>query len=330
MMAEVAYIGGYTPDTDGSGPGITLVELGSLARLGETTASGPSFLAVHPTLPILYAVGESERGTVGVFARAEDGTLSPLAQRPSEGSAPCHLAVDPTGTRLAVTNYGDGTVSVHGIDGSGLLTDVWIFPYREGAHAHQAVFGPDGVLHVSDLGSDEIRRYLVGDEVVPHPAGPVRLASGMGPRHMAWSDGHWYVAGELDGTVRVYEVSDGAGPADASDPSGGQWREIAVVAASGGEGHNQPSHLEVSGGLVYVANRGPDTISVFSGPELERVAEVPCGGVWPRHFAIADGHMYVANQRSNGVAVLSLKSGLPQPAEEVFAVGTPSCVLPLS
>ncbi|GAA3411876.1 beta-propeller fold lactonase family protein [Streptosporangium vulgare] len=51
--------------------------------------------------------GESERGTVGVFARAGDGTLSPLAQRPSEGSAPCHLAVDPTGTRLAVANYGD-------------------------------------------------------------------------------------------------------------------------------------------------------------------------------------------------------------------------------
>ncbi|WP_329092907.1 lactonase family protein [Streptosporangium sp. NBC_01469] len=344
MMAEVAYIGGYTPDTDGSGPGITLVELGSLARLGETAASGPSFLAVHPTLPILYAVGESERGTIGVFARAGDGTLSPLAQRPSEGSAPCHLAVDPTGTRLAVTNYGDGTVSVHGIDGSGLLTDVWIFPYREGAHAHQAVFGPDGVLYVSDLGCDEVRRYLVGDEVVPHPAGPVRLASGMGPRHMAWSGGHWYVAGELDGTVRVYEVSGGSGPSGSSGFSGspdvpdgsgasgapdGGWREIAVVPASGSEGRNQPSHLEVSGGLVYVANRGPDTISVFAGPGLEPVAEVPCGGVWPRHFAAADGHMYVANQRSDGVAVLPLKGGVPQPAEEVFAVGTPSCVLPL-
>ncbi|WP_436757009.1 lactonase family protein [Streptosporangium sp. V21-05] len=355
-MAEVAYIGGYTPDTNGSGPGITLVELGSLARLGETAASGPSFLAVHPTLPVLYAVGESERGTVGVFARAGDGTLSPLAQRPSEGSAPCHLAVDPTGTRLAVANYGDGTVSVHGIDGSGLLTDVWIFPYREGAHAHQAVFGPDGVLYVSDLGSDEVRRYLVGDEVVPHPAGPVRLASGMGPRHMAWSDGHWYVAGELDGTVRVYEVSDGLdgpdgpdgpdgidGPdaSDASDASGvpgvagvsavsgGEWREVAVVPASGSGGHNQPSHLEVLGGLVYVANRGPDTIAVFAGPGLEPVAEVPCGGTWPRHFAIADDRVYVANQRSDGIAVLPLKGGVPRPAEEVFAVGTPSCVLPL-
>ncbi|MFD0888990.1 beta-propeller fold lactonase family protein, partial [Streptosporangium algeriense] len=76
-MAEVAYIGGYTPDTGGSGTGITAVELGSLTRLGTTPASGPSFLAVHPRLPILYAVGESERGTIGVYALGE-GAPTPL------------------------------------------------------------------------------------------------------------------------------------------------------------------------------------------------------------------------------------------------------------
>ncbi len=321
-MAEVAYIGGYTSDTGGSGPGIAVVELGSLTRLGATPASGPSFLAAHPRLPILYAVGESDRGTVGVFARG-DGAPTPLAQRPSGGSAPCHLAVDPSGALLAVANYGDGTVTVHRIDDSGLLTDLWTFPYREGSHAHYALFGPDGVLHVTDLGTDEVRRYLVdgrfeagGDgRVVPHPEGPVRLASGMGPRHMALSEGHWYVAGELDGTVRVYD--DG-------------WREIKAVAASAAEGRNHPSHLEVSGGFVYVANRGPDTISVLSPLTLDPVAEVACGGVWPRHFAIADDRMYVANQRSDGVAVLTLKDGIPQPGPVVFATGTPSCVLPLS
>ncbi|GAA3086719.1 lactonase family protein [Streptosporangium carneum] len=317
-MAEVAYIGGYTPDTGGSGTGITAVELEGLTRLGVTPASGPSFLALHPRLPILYAVGESERGTVGVFA-VGDGAPAPLAQRPSGGSAPCHLAVDPSGTLLAVTNYGDGTVSVHRIDESGLLTDVWTFPYREGAHAHQAVFGQDGVLYVTDLGADEVRRYLVeggpaGSGASPHPEGPVRLASGMGPRHMARSGEHWYVAGELDGTVRVYD--DG-------------WNEIGSVAASAAEDRNHPSHIEVSGGFVYVANRGPDTISVFSLRTLAPVAEVACGGAWPRHFAIAGDRLYVANQRSDGIAVLTLKDGIPQPDPTVFATGTPTCVLPL-
>lgn len=312
-MAEVAYIGGYTPDTGGSGAGIAAVELGSLARLGDTPASGPSFLAAHPRLPVLYAVGEAERGTVGTFARGA-GAPVPLAQRPSGGSFPCHLAVDPSGGLLAVANYGDGAVTLHRLDASGLPAgEVWTFPYRAGSHAHQTVFGPDGVLYVPDLGAGEIRRYLTGKdgEVRPHPAGPVRLAPGMGPRHMARHAGHWYVVGELDGTVRVYD--DG-------------WRELRAAAASAGE-DNRPSHLEVSGGFVYVANRGPDTISVFSPVTLEPVAEVACGGVWPRHFAVADGRMYVANQRSCGVAVLELDDGVPRPGGAGFAIGTPSCVL---
>ena len=41
------------------------------------------------------------------------------------------MPVDPTGTLLAVANYGDGTVSVHGIDESGRLTDVWTFSHGE-------------------------------------------------------------------------------------------------------------------------------------------------------------------------------------------------------
>ncbi|GAA3149229.1 beta-propeller fold lactonase family protein [Planomonospora alba] len=316
-MAEIAYIGGYTPDTGGTGTGIVVAERdgrGGLSRRGETPASGPSFLAVHPRLPVLYAVGEGERGTVEVFARGADGALSPLGGRSSEGSFPCHLAVDPSGTLLAVANYGDGTVSVHGIGGDGRLTTVRAFPHREGAHAHQATFGPDGVLYVTDLGTDEVRRFTVGDgRAALHPDGPVRLAPGMGPRHMAWADGRWYVAGELDGTVRAYDAD---------------WRETAAVPASGSEGENRPSHLEVCGPFVYVANRGPDTIAVLSRPDLDRVAEAPCGGAWPRHFAVAGGRMYVANQNSGDVAVLPLKEGIPQEPEQVFAAGTPSCVLP--
>ena len=123
------------------------------------------------------------------------------------------------------------------------------------------------------------------------------------------------MAGELDGTVRVYD---------------GDWREIRAVAASGAEGEEPSLASGGVGEFVYVANRGPDTISVFSGPGLEKVAEVPCGGDWPRHFAITDGRMYVANQRSSGVAVLTMKDGIPRGGGEVFAVGTPSCVLPVS
>lgn len=333
MSRPGLVIGGYTPDTEGSGPGLTVARPhadGRLEAVAETTASGPSFVVAHPRLPLLYAVLE-RAGDGGLAVFADDPGDDPdsaaprlLAEHSSGGSLPCHLALDPEGEWLAIANYGDGTVTAYrlGADGMpepGPLT----FPNegrgphpdrQEGPHAHQAVFGPGGVLYVTDLGTDEVRRFLPG--MRPHPDGPVRLASGSGPRHFLHHDGHWYVTGELDGTVRVYD---------------GEWREAGVVRASGAEGDNLPAHIALSadGRHLYVTNRGPDTVSVFEvdGPRLTMTAEVPSGGSWPRHFAIDGDRLYVANQRSDSVAVLALKDGLPGPAEQALEVGTPSCVL---
>ncbi|WP_432921986.1 lactonase family protein [Microbispora sp. CA-135349] len=329
MSRPGLVIGGYTPDTEGSGPGLTVARThadGRLETVAETGASGPSFVVAHPRLPLLYAVLERDGdGGVAVFAD-EPGEPAPrlLAEHSSGGSLPCHLALDPEGRWLAVANYGDGTVTAYRLGGDGMpepgpLT----FPHegggphpgrQEGPHAHQAVFGPDGVLYVTDLGTDEVRRFLPG--MRPHPGGPVRLASGSGPRHFLHHEGHWYVTGELDGTVRVYD---------------GEWREAGAVRASGAEGENLPSHIALSadGRHLYVANRGPDTLAVFAvdGPGLTMLAEVPAGGHWPRHFAIDGDRLYVANQRSDTVAMLALKDGLPEPTGVALAVGTPSCVL---
>jgi 6-phosphogluconolactonase (cycloisomerase 2 family) len=330
IRGDLVFIGGYTADTGGSGPGITVCHRladGGLARLGEAAVPGPSFLAAHPRQPVLYAVEEREEGGLAAFGVSPDGALHRMARRPSGGSEPCHLAVDPSGTWVAVTNYGDGVLGMHRVDSSGLFVgEALLFPGKGGGpdperqagpHAHQAVFGPDGVLYVSDLGADEIRRYVVGGDCREHPEGPVRLAAGMGPRHMAYHEGHWYVTGELDGTVRTYDA---------------MWRPVGEVSAGGAGAANAPSHIAVSadGRHVYVGNRGPDTISVFERAGMRRVTEVPAGGSWPRHFAVSGGHMYVADQRSDVVAVLALRDGVPAPTGRDLAVGTPSCVLPIA
>ncbi|GAA3802433.1 beta-propeller fold lactonase family protein [Sphaerisporangium flaviroseum] len=330
------YIGGYTPGTGGSGAGLTVVrreESGILKALAESAAPGPSFLALHPRLPVLYAVLECEEGGVAAYSADPYGP-GLLADGTSGGSYPCHLAVDPTGTWLAVTNYGDGTLAMYRLGSSGLFDGrPRLFPHRGHGpdparqaepHAHQAVFGPGRALHVTDLGTDEIRRYLLGTEPDLHPEGPVRLAPGSGPRHMAHREGRWYVAGELDGMIAVYDA---------------EWRELGRTPASAAMGPNQVSHIEPSadGRHLYVANRGPDTIAVFEvdgeqesqsvGTGLSRVAEVGSGGLWPRHFAVAGDHMYVANQRSDAVATLLMRDGVPEPTGETFKVGSPSCVL---
>ncbi|MGN9839551.1 lactonase family protein [Nonomuraea sp. H19] len=293
-------IGGY-------GPGIVTIG-GDLTRV-----AAPSFLAAHPALPVLYAVGELERGWLTAFD-TRDG-LAPLDERPSEGSLPCHVAVDPAGTLLAVANYGDGTAILQRLDARGAFEGEPIVlrhqgsgPNRErqeGPHAHQVVFHDD-ILHVSDLGTDEIRRYRYDGT----PLEPIRLPPGTGPRHFAFSGSRLYVAGELDGAVTLID---------------GERRT--TVPASRREGLNYPSHLQLEGEFVYVANRGPDTITVLLADDLSPVAEVPSGGAWPRHFAIDGDRLYVADQESAGVAVFALVDGVPEPTGEVYGVESPACVL---
>lgn len=293
-------IGGY-------GPGIVTVG-GDLTRI-----AAPSFLAAHPSLPVLYAAGELERGWLTAFA-AGDG-LKPLDERPSEGAQPCHVAVDPTGSLLAAANYGDGTAILCRLDARGAFAGDPIVlrhtgsgpdPERqEGPHAHQAVFH-DGALHVSDLGTDEIRRYRYDGT----PLEPITLPPGTGPRHFAVAGDRLYVAGELDGNVTLID---------------GERRT--TVPASRAEGRNFPSHLQLDGDLVYVANRGPDTIAVLRAADLSPVAEVPSGGDWPRHFAIDGDRMYVANQNSHAVTVFALRDGVPEPTGEAYAAESPACVL---
>ncbi|MEV0615984.1 beta-propeller fold lactonase family protein [Nonomuraea sp. NPDC050404] len=298
-------IGGY-------GPGI--ITEGATIEDGLTRVAAPSFLAAHPTLPVLYAAGELERGWLTAFqVRQED--LSPLDERPSEGDSPCHVAVSPDGGLLAAANYGDGTATLYRLDERGAFAGEPIVlrnegsgpdPERqEGPHAHQCVFH-DGLLHVSDLGTDEIRRYHHdGTRLESIPMSP-----GTGPRHFAFSDGRLYVAGELDGTVTLID---------------GDRRTVAP--ASRREGKNAPSHLQIDGEFVYVANRGPDTVSVLRAADLSPVAEVPSGGQWPRHFAIDGADLYVANQNSGAVTRFTLRDGVPEPTGEAYAVESPACVL---
>ncbi|MEU4158049.1 lactonase family protein [Actinoplanes sp. NPDC026670] len=336
---EYVFVGCYTGDKGGEGDGITLLRrdpvTGDLTRLGLAARTpSPSFLAQHPTLPVLYAVNELDQGTVSAFAVGPDCSLVPLTTRPTGGSDPCHLAVTGDGRHLVVANYASGSVSVHPLDGDGVpgersdsLTLTGAGPDAErqtGPHAHQVV--PDGAdVLISDLGSDRVWRARLDSNTgrLGLPETAVEAKPGTGPRHLVRSaDGALLVVGELTGTLSWHRPAG----APVLEPRG-------EIATSTSAGPVYPSEITMGrdGRFVYVANRGPDTVSTFAwdGDDVTLIAEVPVSGVWPRHMVLLGDHLYVTNQRSHNVTVFRIdpETGIPGLQGEPTGEPTPTCLL---
>lgn len=338
--AEYVFVGSYTGDKGGDGEGISLLRrdpvTGGLTRLGVAARTpSPSFLAQHPRLPVLYAVNELDSdGTVSAFTVGAGHELTPLAVQPTGGSDPAHLTVSPDGRYLLVANYTSGSVAVHPLaaDGApGERTDLLDLvgsgpePDRQaGPHAHMV--RPDrGEWLVADLGSDRVWRcrldQFAGRLTMLPPA--VVAKPGTGPRHLRHSaDGALLLVGELSATLGWYRP----GP-------DGSLGLVGEVAASAAAGTNYPSEILTGrdGRFVYVANRGPDTVSTFAwdGEQAVPVAEVPTGGAWPRHMTLLGDHLYVANERSQSVTAFRIDpgTGVPAPLGEPLAEPSPTCLL---
>ncbi|GIM97003.1 hypothetical protein Ato02nite_087960 [Paractinoplanes toevensis] len=338
--AEFVFVGGYTGDKGGEAEGIGLLRRdpasGVLTRLGVAARTpSPSFLAQHPTLPILYAVNELEAdGTISAFTVAADGELTPLSIQPTGGSDPAHLSVTADGRYLLVANYTSGSVAVHPLDPEGApgeRTDLVDLegsgpdPERQrGPHAHMVVEDRTGIL-IADLGSDRVWRCRLdpvsGRLTMLAPA--VTAKPGTGPRHLRVApDGTLLLVGELAANLTWYRpAADGslelAGEAPVSDQDGPTYPAEIVCGRDGR--------------FVYVANRGPNTVTTFAwdGDDAVKIAETPTGGEWPRHMILLGDHLYVTNQLSHSVTTLRIdpESGIPLPQGEPMAEASPTCLL---
>jgi 6-phosphogluconolactonase len=313
-------VGGYSGDK-GEGTGITVVEDGRV--VATVPAESPSWIARHPELPVLYAVEETDEGKVHAW-RLEDGTpAEPLGSGDTGGSEPAHLAVDATGRFLITANYSGGSISVHrlGPDGSiGERTDLvqhdlhGEHPRQASAHPHMISVIRDGIL-VIDLGGDAIYQYRLHDDGTLEQTRIMRAPPGSGPRHVVRLGDWYYVTAELSGELLVYDA-DG---------------ELATaLRASTAAGPNQPSELTGNDSFLYVANRGPNSVTVFAldGDLPRYVTEVPAGD-WPRHIALDGDTLYVANERSHELMAMTIDPATGVPAlTRTIEVPSPTVVLP--
>ena len=348
------YVGTYTGSTS---RGIYKVELD--AATGAVVAGpalaghseNPSFLALHPSGRLLYAVNELPsfrgRSTGAVSAFTVDpttGSLTLLNQQPSEGADPCHLAVDPEGRSVVVANYSGGSVAVLPLDADGRLLPATGVRHLSGSgpnasrqqspHAHGVFIDPSKkFLLTADLGSDRVlverREAAAGADAGATPDG-VTFPPGSGPRHLAFdpSGRFLYVVNELFSTVTSFRW-------DAEHGRLEPFQTVPAVAA-GFSGDNKSAEIAVSpdGRFVYVSNRGEDSIAVFRvNPDdgrLTSLERVPVGGKTPRHFTIdpTGQWLFVANQDSNNVNLFRIdrKGGRLTPVNRPLTVVSPVCV----
>jgi len=320
------------------------------------TAKNPSFLALHPTLPVMYAVSEvadangKPTGAVLSFAIDEtSGALTLKNHQASGGKGPCHLSVDRTGRVVLAANYGGGSVICLGLAADGSLEPVvpgtpggfiqhegkGPNPQRqEGPHGHSINPTADSRFAVAcDLGLDKVFLHSLDAgkaTLAPHGFGSV--AAGAGPRHFAFHPGgrHGYAVNELALTVTAFAFDPQAGtltpiqtlstlPADVTDTKGFSTAEIVA---------------HPSGKFLYASNRGHDSIAMYAVDQatgqLTFQGVEPIRGKTPRNFVIdpTGKFLLAAGQNSHTVTVFAIdaETGTLTYSDQSLDVPSPVCI----
>ena len=322
------YIGTYT---GGESKGIYRSSLNTdNGALSDPTLvaelENPSFLALHPSGKVLYAVsevgqfGETEGGGLVAYQlEDESGELTEINRVASGGGAPCHLVVDPTGAAVLAANYSGGSVISVPIDGHGRMTSKTqliqhygssVNPQRQKSpHGHSINLDPTNRWAIAaDLGLDKLLVYHFDSSngaLSPAPVPWVKTDAGAGPRHFAFhpSGRFAYAINELHSTVSAYRFS----------PNHGLFAALQTVSTLPEQfrGGNSTAHVEVhpTGRFLYGSNRGQNSIAVFAidqdSGRLSFVERELTQGRTPRNFGVDPSGRYliVANQNSNNLVV---------------------------
>lgn len=345
------YFGTYS---GGPGQGIFMAKFDpATGRLFDVEHAGeavkPSFLALHPNGKYLYAVSEvddmegmKQGGVIAYSVDSATGKLTKLNHQPSEGTAPCYVAVHPGGESLYVANYSAGTVAGFPIKADGTLGPAASRIQHEGSgpnasrqdapHAHSINLSSDGrFAYACDLGTDQVLIYEVdpkSGKLTPHRQ--VALPPGSGPRHLSFhpSGKLAFVINELANTLTTLTV----------DGESGAMKIASSVPTlpKGFDGKNTTAEVVVhpNGRFVYGSNRGHDSIAVFSldqaSGELTPRGFAKDNIDEPRNFRIdpTGKYLLVGNQNADSIVVYAIdqETGDLSPTDATIEIPTPVCV----
>jgi 6-phosphogluconolactonase len=221
------YVGSRTTqERSARGEGISVFKLneasGVLTLIDITRGLiNPSYLAMSADGEFLYTVHGDQSQVSAFKVNKSTGQLSLLNSQDTLGKNPVHLAIDPSGGFLIVSNHIGASLAVMPITAQGLLGPVTQLVKLEGepgphrveqkqAKPHFNLFDPAGrFVMVPDKGLNRIFvfRFDVGKLVAATPPS-VATRETAGPRHLAFHPGaaFAYAVNELDSTVTAYQT----------------------------------------------------------------------------------------------------------------------------
>jgi 6-phosphogluconolactonase (cycloisomerase 2 family) len=345
-----AYVGSRTTrERNARGDGISVFKVdqrtGSLefVQLVKDLVN-PSFLALSRNGEFLYTVHGDEAEVSSFKVDRRSGQLQLLNRQSTQGKNPVHLALDPTGRYLVVSNHIGSSLAVLPVatDGSlGALTQLVpltgpIGPHRieqKQAKPHFNPFDPSGkFVVVPDKGLDRIFSFsFEGGVLAPAPAPVVVAREGSGPRHLAFhpNGALAYVVNELDSTLTTYRYN--------TQTAALQPMQILSSLPSTFTGNSRAAGIAIdpAGRMLYASNRGHDSIAVFridaATGLLEFAGADASHGKTPRFFTLSPSGrvLYALNEESDTIVSFSVDetSGRLSPTGAVVKCGSPVCMV---
>ena len=310
----------------------------------------PAYLTLTNNGKYLYVVNENlsdkTKGMISAFSfDNKTGKIEFLNTQPSNGSAPCYVAVDSLGKNVAEANYNGGNFSIYKTDTSGKLWPATQVITHSGTsvnekiqtqpHVHSTVFSPNQkYLFVCDLGNDTLYQYPFKinslQPVDEEQASKYKIPGGYGPRHITFSpdNKYAYLLNELDGQLMVYRWQ-----ADSL-----QYLQTLVSTAiedtANADKGSAAVRVSPDGKFVYTSNRGKaNDLTIFNvgaNGLLKEVGHQPTG-LHPRDFNIdpAGKFLLVASRDDNKVTVFSRNqaTGLLRKTEQVITLPKPVALI---
>lgn len=228
-------------------------------------AGAPGPLAVDPSTRYLYVGLRSTKQVVSYQIDTATGALVPFGPTLALAADPCYLAVDRGGRWLLTASYSGGQASVYPIANDGAVGGADVCTVHTEPCAHCIETDPTNrftfLPHVAQ--SNVIYQYHFDAATGQLTANsPARIAHqpNVGPRHYLYHPtlDVVYFSNEQEGSVTAYHL----------DPAQGTLVSFQTLSTLPddftGENTCAQIHIHPQGHLLYVSNRGHDSLAAYA------------------------------------------------------------------